>query len=76
MLATVGIVIAVLFVLFVAFGVFLKRVHDKRADRAAFEAETVRRASAVAAAEANKAKADQAVRDALANPLIGDATRH
>ncbi|MCA8148123.1 hypothetical protein [Burkholderia vietnamiensis] len=75
MLATVGIVI-VIAVLFVLFGVLLKRVHDKRADRAAFEAETVRRASAVAAAEANKAKADQAVRDALANPLIGDATRH
>lgn len=84
MLAYVGIVLAViagLFVLVTAFGVFLKRLRDKRqalearAARA-FDAKSARLADDVAAAEANKAKADQAVLDALGNPLVGDATRH
>ncbi|PRG34732.1 hypothetical protein [Burkholderia multivorans] len=82
MLAYVGIVLAViagLFVLVTAFGVFLKRLSDKRQARearAAFDAKSARLAADVAAAEANKAKADQAVLDALGNPLVGDATRH
>ncbi len=38
------------------------------------DAEAVRLATVVAEAEAAKAKADQAVRDALANPLVGDTT--
>ncbi|MCA8448922.1 hypothetical protein [Burkholderia vietnamiensis] len=40
------------------------------------DAEAARLATVVAEAEAAKAKADQAVRDALANPLVGDATSH
>ncbi|MBR8042075.1 hypothetical protein KDW85_27110 [Burkholderia cenocepacia] len=79
MLAYVGIVLAViagLFVLVTAFGVFLKRLSDKRQARAAYDAETARLAVNVAAAEANKVKADQAVLDALGNPLVGDTTRH
>ncbi len=79
MLETIGIVAAVLvglFVLFVVFGnvlLWITRYVDRRA---AHKMETERLASAVAVAEANKAKADQAVLDALANPLIGDGTKH
>lgn len=85
MLAYVGIVLVViagLFVLVTVFGVFLKRLNDKRharevrAARAAFDAKTARLAADVAAAESNKVKADLAVLDALGNPLIGDVTRH
>lgn len=77
MLATVAIVLAVVAgLLITVFGVLPKRRSAKRAARAAFDAESARLAEDVAAAEANKVKADQAVLDALGNPLIGDATRH
>lgn len=79
MLETVGIVAAVLiglFVLFVAFGNMLHGMKTRQEQREAHDAESVRLASAVVVAEANKAKADQAVLDALANPLVGDGTKH
>lgn len=42
----------------------------------AHDIEAQRLAAVVAEAEAAKAKADQAVADAFANPLVGDPTRH
>ncbi|WP_186197627.1 hypothetical protein [Burkholderia gladioli] len=77
MLATIAIVLAVVAgLLITVFGMLLKRRSAKREARAAYDAETARLADDVAAAEANKAKADQAVLYALGNPLVGDATRH
>ncbi|PQV53410.1 hypothetical protein [Paraburkholderia sp. BL21I4N1] len=77
MLATVAIVLAVVAgLLITVLGVLPKRRSAEREARGAYDAETARLADDVAAAEANKVEADQAVLDALGNPRIGDATRH
>ncbi|HDR9236590.1 TPA: hypothetical protein QDB43_000274 [Burkholderia vietnamiensis] len=79
MLLAIEIVAAVLvglFVLFVVFGKVLHGMKDRQEQREAHDAESFRLAEAVALAEANKAKPDQAVLDALATPLVGDGTRH